>query len=255
VNIFIKNCLLIFLLQQTAVHAQTFQFGLNANYNASQFLTPTVKYSGTDSSYVLSGGYGFGGSFSIYFDHGGYYSRKIYGIRLEGMYSKVNQSYKIFPGEGAIDPEVYYQYRLRTSFIDVPVLFTFCPTHHQGLTVEAGPMISFLQSVNTITEEARNTVPFVPATSRDFFNPVSLSFVGGAGIYYSFTESFALTGTLRASYSLTGINKKEIKSISVTPRRRLGLGIFVQAVYKINKYDAKKNKGYKYYMKRIHKNR
>lgn len=254
-NRFIRNCVIVFLLLQSSLKAQTFQFGLNSHYSATQFLSPTVKYSGTDSSYVLSGGYGIGGSFSIYFDHGGYYSRKIYGIRLEGFYSKANQSYKIFSGQGAIDPEVYYQYRLRTSFIDVPLLFTFCPTHHQGLTVEAGPMISFLQSVNTITEDVRNTIPFVPATSKEFFNPVSLSFAGGAGIYYSFTESFALTGTLRAVYSLTRISKSNVNKISVTPSRRMSLGVYVQAVYKINKYDAKKNKGYKYYMRRINSSR
>jgi hypothetical protein len=255
VNNLLKTVFFFTLITRGLLCAQTFQFGLLGNYHASQFLTPTVKYSGKDSSYVLSNGFGFGASATIYFDHGGYYHRKIYGIRLEGMYSRANQSYKFFPGEGAIDPDVYYQYRLRTSFIDIPVLFTFCPTHHQGLTVEAGPMLSFLQSVNTITEDVRNTSAVVPLTQKGFFNPMSLSFVGGAGIHYSFTESFALTATMRATYSLTSISKEKIKSISVTPDKRLGLGVFVQAMYRINKYDAKKNRGYKYYMKRIKKSR
>ncbi|MEX1188978.1 MAG: outer membrane beta-barrel protein [Bacteroidia bacterium] len=253
-----KNLLTILFLLFASLNlliAQTFQFGVNGNYNASQYLTPTIKYSGADSSYILSGGFGAGLSAAIFFDDGGYYSKKIYGIRLEGIYTKANQSYKIFPGQGSIDPDIFYQYRLKMSYIDVPVLFTLSPTHHQGLTVEAGPQISFLQNVSSQIEESRNTEPFVPFTSKEYFRPINFSFVAGAGIFYSFTEAFALIGTLRAGYSLSKLTNKGINNISVTPRRRLSLGINVQAIYKINKYDAKKNKGYKYYMKRIQKSR
>lgn len=210
-----------------------------------------MSYGGGDSSYVFSGGFGLGGCASIFFDRGGYYSRKIYGIRLEGIYSRHNQSFKIFPGEGKIDPDVFYTYRLKMSYIDVPVLFTLCPTHHQGLTVEAGPQISFFQNARSTVVEEKNTIGNAPTTSKDFFKPISFSVIGGVGIYYSFTETFALTGTVRATYGVTRLTNSGILETSVSPANRLTLGVFAQAVYKINKYDAKKNRGYKYYMKRI----
>lgn len=251
----IQTTIIVFFSVLNGIDAQTFQFGVNANYNASQFLSPTIKYSGTDSSYILSGGYGFGASAAVFFDHGGYYHRRIYGIRLEGIYNNSNQSYKFFPGQGSIDPNVFYQYRLKMSYIDVPLLFTMAPTHHQGLTVEVGPQVSFLNSVSTKPEESRNTEPFIPFTSKDFFRPVNLSIVAGTGIFVSFTEAFAITATIRAGYSITKLTQNGVNNISVTPRNRLSLGVNVQAIYKINKYDAKKNRGYKYYMKRNRKSK
>lgn len=254
-NKILKAAIILVFSLFNGLNAQTFQFGVNGCYNASQFFSPTIKYSGVDSSYVLTGGYGFGLSAALFFDHGGYYHRRIYGIRLEGIYNRANQSYKFFPGEGSIDPDVFYQYRLQMSYIDIPLLFTLAPTHHQGLTVEVGPQISFLQSVSTKPEESRNTEPLIPFTTQDFFKPVNLSIVAGTGIFVSFTEAFALIGTIRAGYSLTKLTQSGVTNISVTPRSRLSLGVNVQAIYKINKYDAKKNKGYKYYMKRIKKSR
>lgn len=244
---------ILFIFFVGSLYSQTFQFGVNGNYLASQFFTPTMSYSASDSSYILSGGYGFGLSAAVFFDHGGYYHRKIYGIRLEGIYSRQNQSYRIFPGQGTIDPDIFYRYRLKTSYVDLPVLFAFCPTHHQGMTVEAGPQISFLNKVSTVIEEERNTQAVVPTVSKDFFRPVTFSVIGGVGIFYSFTESFALTGTIRATYSISDITRPSINRTSVSPDHKLTLGVFAQAIYKINKYDAKKNRGYKYYMKRIHK--
>lgn len=212
-----------------------------------------MSYGGGDSAYVFSGGFGFGASAAIFFDRGGYYSRKIYGIRLEGIYARHNQSYKFFPGEGKIDPDVFYTYRLKMTYIDVPLLFTFCPTHHQGLTVEAGPQVSFFQGARTAVVEEKNTVGVAPQTSGAYFKPVSFSVIGGAGIYYSFSESFALTGTVRATYGVSSLLNSNVVQTSISPRNRLTLGLYVQAIYKFNKYDAKKNRGYKYYLKRIRK--
>jgi hypothetical protein len=245
--------LLFFVLNSFLLSGQTFHLGGNVSYFASQLLSKTMAYGGGDSTYVFSGGYGGGFTGAFYVDHGGYYSRKIYGVKAEMNYTRVNQSYRFFPGQGIIDPDVYYKYRLRMSYIDVPVMFTFCPTHHQGLTVEAGPQISFLQSVNTIAEESRNAQPFVPTVNKQFFNPVSYGFVAGAGIFYSLSETFAITGTFRAMYGLSNLNRTGTASTSATPDRRVSLGISAQAVYKINKYDAKKNRGYKYYLKRARK--
>jgi hypothetical protein len=242
--------LFIFLFKGSDLSAQTYQFGGNESYFASQLLSSTMKYDGGDSTYVFSGGFSGGITGAFFFDHGGYYSRKIYGIRMEVNYSRLNQSYRFFPGQGIIDPEVFYKYRLRLSYIDVPLMFTFCPTHHQGLTVEAGPQISFLQSANAIAQESRNTEPLVPTIDRQNFKPTSFSFVAGAGIFYSLSETFAISGTFRAMYGLSSLIKSGTISTSATPDRRLTLGITAQAIMKINKYDAKKNRGYKYYLKR-----
>jgi hypothetical protein len=241
----------LFLFVNLFVQSQTFHLGGNASYFASQLFSKTMKYGGGDSTYVFSGGYGGGFTGAFYFDHGGYYSRKIYGVKLEVNYSRVNQSYRFFPGQGIIDPEVFYKYRLRMAYLDVPLMFTLCPTHHQGLTVEAGPLISFLQSANSIAEESRNTSPMVPVVTKDYFKPTTFSVVAGAGLFYSLSETIAITATFRAMYGLSSLIRSGTASTSASPERRVSLGISAQLVYKINKYDAKKNRGYKYYMKRV----
>ncbi len=244
---------LVFLVFGKIAFGQTFHFGGNVSYYASQLLAKTIKYDGGDSTYVFSGGYGGGLTGALYFDHGGYYSRKIYGIKIETNYSRVNQSYRFFPGQGIIDPNAFFKYRLRLAYIDIPLLFSFCPTHHQGLTVEAGPQISFLQSVNTIAGESRNAIPLVPGVNKQYFKPVTYSFVAGAGLFYSLSETFAFSATFRAMYGFTSLIKPETSSTSATPDKRISLGITAQAIFKINKYDAKKNRGYKYYLKRARK--
>lgn len=239
-----------FLMGNLCSSAQMYQLGGNVSYFASQLLSNTMHYDGGDSTYVFTGGKSAGLEAAIYFDKGGYYHKKVYGIKLETNYCQVDQSYKFFPGQGIIDPNVFYRYRIKLSYIDIPLMFTMCPTHHQGLTFEVGPQISFLNKASAVLEEYKNTSPIIPVVNAQTFNPTTFSIVAGAGLYYSFTETFALTTTFRALYGVSSLIQSGRSSTSISPDKRLSLGISAQFVYKINKYDAQKNRGYKYYARR-----
>ncbi len=240
----------ILLLGNFCLSAQMYQLGGNVSYFASQLLSNTMRYDGGDSTYIFTGGKSAGLVVARYFDKGGYYSKKVYGIKLETNFCHVDQSYKFFPGQGIIDPDVFYRYRIKLSYFDIPLLFTICPTHHQGLTFEVGPQISFLNKAKAVLEEYKNTSPIIPVVNTHTFNPITFGIVAGAGLYYSFTENFALTTTFRALYGVSSLIKSGYSSTSISPDRRLSLGITAQFVYKINKYDAQKNRGYKYYARR-----
>lgn len=240
----------IFLLGNVCSNAQMYQLGGNVSYFASQLLSKTMRYDGGDSTYVFTGGKSAGLTAALYFDKGGYYSKKVYGIKLESNFCQVDQSYKFFPGQGIIDPNVFYRYRIKLSYIDIPLMFTMCPTHHQGLTFEVGPQISFLNKASAVLEEYKNTSPVIPVVNTHTFNPTTFSIVAGAGLYYSFTETFALTTTFRALYGVSSLIKSGHSSTSISPDKRVSLGITAQLVYKINKYDAQKNRGYKYYARK-----
>ncbi len=240
----------ILLLGNLCLNAQMYQLGGNVSYFASQLLSNTMRYDGGDSTYVFTGGKSAGLIAALYFDKGGYYSKKVYGIKLETNFCQVDQSYKFFPGQGIIDPDVFYRYRIKLSYIDIPLLFTMCPTHHQGLTFEVGPQISFLNKAKAVLEEYKNTSPIIPVVNTHTFNPITFGIVAGAGLYYSFTENLALTTTFRALYGVSSLIKSGHSSTSISPDKRLSLGITAQFVYKINKYDAQKNRGYKYYARK-----
>jgi hypothetical protein len=150
-----------------------YQLGGNVSYFASQLLSNTMRYDGGDSTYVFTGGKSAGLIAALYFDKGGYYSKKVYGIKLETNFCQVDQSYKFFPGQGIIDPDVFYRYRIKLSYIDIPLLFTMCPTHHQGLTFEVGPQISFLNKAKAVLEEYKNTSPIIPVVNTHTFNPIT----------------------------------------------------------------------------------
>ena len=240
----------IFLMGSLCLKAQMYQLGGNVSYFASQLLSRTMHYGGGDSTYVFTGGKSAGLEAALYFDKGGYYSKKVYGIKLETNFCQVDQSYQFFPGQGIIDPDVFYRYRIKLSYIDIPLMFTMCPTHHQGLTFEVGPQISFLNKASAVLEEYKNTSPVIPVINSHTFNPTTFSVVAGAGLYYSLTETFAITTTFRALYGVSSLIKSGRSSSSISPDKRVSLGISAQLVYKINKYDAQKNRGYKYYARK-----
>src|SRR5690606_29791795 len=112
--------------------AQTFQAGGGLSGFASYLFRETISFSPSDTQYVFSGGYGGGLMAAFYFDHGGYYHRRIYGIKAEANYATHNQSVKIYPGPGPAHRDSFYMYQTRLRFIDVPLMFSFCPTHHNG---------------------------------------------------------------------------------------------------------------------------
>jgi hypothetical protein len=250
-TISVKQFILTFstLVLSFSAKGQTFHLGGDVSYYASYLLNKSIRLDNPDSTYALSGGYSGGLSGIVYFDRGGYYSRTIYGVNLEVNYSRVNQSLKVFPAEGAANRDDFYQFRYRLGYVDVPLLFVSCPSHHQGFSFEIGPQISFLTNSDLIMEESRvNPTPSI-FFSKDQFRKVSFSGVIGIGCYYSFTEKFAIVGSFRAGYGFSDLAIKQANQTNYNPTHRLWGGVTIHAYYKINKYDSKKNRGYKYYLK------
>lgn len=229
--------------------AQTFHVGVNSAYSASFLFNKSISTGAADTEYVFTGSPSFGITSALYFDLGGYYHRKIYGFKLEGIFASHNQNIRVFPGVGAADPDIFYKYRIKLKYIDVPLLFTLSPTHHQGIAFELGPQISFLQDATVKLSESRIPTPKVPILSKNNFQNVSFSGVIGLGIFYSFSENLALSTTIRGGYGFSDLTKNLDVSQKYFPTYRFWTGVNVQFLYKFNKYNSKRNKGYKYYLK------
>ncbi len=241
------------MLKLNALKAQTFHVGINTGYYASFLFNKSISTAAADTEYVFTGSQTFGLSGAYYFDFGGYYHRKIYGIKLEGIFANHYQNMRVFPSEGAANPNVFYKYKIRLQFVDVPLLFTLCSTHHQGVSFELGPQISFLQSANVKLTETRVNAPPIPVLSKNNFQNVSFSGVIGLGIFYSFSENLALSSTIRGGYGFTDLTKNINAYKRYFPTHRFWTGLNIQLLYKFNKYDTKRNKGYKYYLKNSRK--
>ena len=229
--------------------AQTFHVGVNSAYSASFLFNKSISTAATDTEYVFTGSPSFGITSAFYFDFGGYYHRKIYGIKLEAVFAKHNQNIRVFPGDGASDPNIFYMYKIKLNLIDIPLLFTLCSTHHQGVAFEIGPQVSFLQNVNVKLSESRVDKPPIPVLTKSNFQNVSFSGVIGLGLFYSFSEKLALSTTIRGGYGFSDLTRNLNVTQKYFPTHRFWTGINVQFVYKINKYDTKRNRGYKYYLK------
>jgi len=242
---------IVLILIASLLKAQTYHYGTSSAFFSTFLFNNNVRFAPADTEYVFSYGFAQGIMGAFYFDYGGYYSRKIYGLKSEINFSRHNQMIRVYPTEDKPNSERFYTYKTRLSFIDVPLLFSFCPSHHQGLTLELGPMVSFLQSANVKPLESSVLNPQIPSLSKSDFNPVSLSGVLGIGIFYSFTEKFALCATFRGAYGFGDIRRAPLNNAAYNPTTRFFWGIAAQAVFKINQYDTKRNKGYKYYLKHI----
>jgi len=252
----VKHFLLPFILIATSFftgHAQTFHVGVNVSYGINYLLNKNIPFEGQDTVYVFSKGSGLGIQGAYYFDFGGYYYRKMFGIKTEVNWANVNQSYKVFPGSGPANPNTFYQYEAKLKYIDVPLMFTFCPTHHQGFTLDVGPQISFLQSARVIPEESRIQNPLYPNLDKGDFQNITYSAVLGMGCFYNFTESFALQGSFRFGYGFSDLTKATSQIPQYQPTHRAWFGSSLQAIYKFNKYTSSRNRGYKYYAKRLRK--
>lgn len=234
--------------------AQTFHVGVNGSYFTSFLFNKAISTTAADTEYVFTGGKSFGVTSAFYFDHGGYYHRKIYGIKLEANITNHNQNIRVFPGEGAADPNVFYKYKVKLNFVDIPLLFTFCPSHHQGLSFEIGPQLSLFQKVNVKLSESMVDAPSLPKLTKNNFENVSFSGVIGLGLFYSFSEKLALSSTIRGGYSFTDVTRKTSTDNIYFPTYRFWTGINFQFFYKINKYDSNRNRGYKYYLKHTRPN-
>ncbi len=233
--------------------AQTFHFGANGSYGINYLLNANIDFEGQDTVYVFSTGRSAGLSAAFYFDFGGYYYRKMYGVKTELNFSTVNQAYKVFPGGGPANPNVFYQYKARLSYIDVPLLFNFCPTHHQGFTLDVGPQVSFLRNAMMVPEESRVSNPLYPNLDKSDFRSTIFSAVLGIGCFYNFTERFAMVSTFRMGYSFSDVMLNSDQIQHYAPTHRAWAHATLSAVYKFNKYYSDRNRGYKYYVKKLKK--
>lgn len=246
--------LYFFLSGFAAATAQTVHVGGGLSYYNNYLFNKDVDFEGPDTVYVFSGAMGGGLMGAFYFDYGGYYYRKMFGIKTELNFSRIGQSYKVFPGGGAANPNVFYRFRTKLDYIDIPLLFNFCPTHHQGFTLDVGPQISFLRKANVVAEESRVENPNYPVLTKQDFRPITYSGVIGIGCFYNFTESFAMIGTFRTGYTFSDVRVNRTELQDYSPTKRFWAGAYIMGIYKFNKYYSDRNRGYKYYVKRLKKN-
>ncbi len=233
--------------------AQTYHFGGGFTYMNHFMFNKHVKFEGNDSTYVFSSSWGGGIMAAAYFDPGAYYFRKLYGVKAELQFSQSVQSYKVYPGNGLADAGTFYKFRTQANYLDVPVMFNFCNSHHQGFTVDVGPQISFLQNVRVKAEESTIGERQIPELTKEDFKPVIFSGVIGAGCFYNFSESFAMIGTFRVGCSFSDIRIRREGVENYLPTRRFWAGACVMGIYKFSKYYSKRNRGYQYYKRQLSK--
>lgn len=227
--------------------SQTIHLGANYSINSTYLLNKNVTFSGDDSTYIHSVGQGVGLSGAFYFAHGGYYHSRIYGIKTELNLSSHNQNYKVYPGIGLAKPDSFYSFKTSLRYTDIPVLFSFCPNHHQGLVFELGPQISILRKTIISAEDSKpsssNYEKFIPPEDIKNYNKVMYSAILGMGLFYNVTEKFAVAGVFRIAAGLSDVMKRNPSDMKYSPSNRFAFGLNVQAFYKFNSYFAKKNKG------------
>ena len=226
--------------------AQTVHFGGSAGINNSYFLNKAISYGSTDTDYVITAGYHFSAFSAFYLDNGGYYSKRMYGIKTGIEYSFHNQTFDVFkPSLGPGIPREYYRYKLKLTFIDVPLLFSTTTSHHQGFYGEFGPVLSFQQGQTTEVLVNKTTDNLMPDISQYDFNAVTLNLVLGLGVMFNQSERFAYYGSFRFGHSLIPNAIQLSGARSTVAHYRAWGGIIFGAVYKINKYDAKQRKRFR----------
>jgi hypothetical protein len=250
---FCPTYLLVFLLFGSIADAQTYHLGGGFTYMNHFMFNKDVKFEGDDSTYVMSSSLGGGIMAAAYFDPGAYYFRKLYGVKAELHFTRAVQSYKVYPGNGQANAGTFYKFRTQANYLDVPVLFNFCNSHHQGFTVDVGPQISFLQSVRVKAEESTVGDRQIPQLNKSDFKPVVFSAVLGAGCFYNFSETFAMIGTFRVGCSLNDMRVRREGVEAYSPTRRFWAGACVMGIYKIPKYYSKRNRGYQFYKRQLSK--
>lgn len=245
--------ILLLLLIAIFAKAQTYHFGGGFTYMNHFMFNNHIKFEGNDSTYVFSSSWGGGIMAAAYFDPGAYYFRKLYGVKAELQFSQSVQSYKVYPGNGLAHAGTYYKFRTQANYLDVPVMFNFCNSHHQGFTVDVGPQISFLQNVRVKAEETTVGDRQLPHITKQDFKPIIFSGVLGAGCFYNFSETFAMIGTFRVGCSFSDIRVRRESVENYSPTRRFWAGACVMGIYKIPKYYSKRNRGYQYYKRQLSK--
>jgi hypothetical protein len=239
-----KNFLFLFLLTLSQlVLAQTYHLGVSGGVNSTYFLNRDITYGASDTDYVITAGYQFSAFSSVFFDNGGYYSKRLYGIKAGIEYAFHNQTFDVFnPSLGPGIPREFYRYKLKLTFIDFPLLFNCASSHHQGFYGEIGPVLSFQQSQSYQMIENKTTENITPDLSKYEFEAITLNLVLGLGIMVNQTEKLAFFGSLRFGHSLFPNALQISGPRSTVSHYRAWGGIIFGGVYKINKYDAKKRK-------------
>jgi hypothetical protein len=248
--------LYVFLILPVLSIGQTVHLGLNYSINSTYLLNKSMSFTADDTSYVYTGGRGGGFSGSFYFDDGGMYHQRLYGIRIESNFIRHGQVLKIFPGKGPADPDSFYSYKTSLQFTDIPLLFVLCPSHHQGFTLELGPQISFLRGgmVNLKETTVRDPAKvLVPQFNQANYRKITYSIVFGLGLFYNVTERLAFTASFRSGIGFSDTRQRQPTDFQYFPTRRFWWGLNLQGVYKFNRYYARKNRGSDYYLRKMRK--
>jgi hypothetical protein len=223
--------------------SQTLHLGGSAGVNNSYLLNKDISLGSSDTDYVLTAGYQYSAFASFFFDQGGYYSKRLYGIKTGFEYAYHNQTFDVFkPSLGPGIPREYYRYKLKLSFVDIPLLFNTSTSHHQGFYGEFGPVLSFQQGQSYQIIESNMSEVFKPDLSQYDFKKVTVNLVIGLGVMFNVTEKFAYFGSFRFGHSLMPNAIQLNGAINSASHYRAWGGIIFGAVYKINKYDAKKHR-------------
>lgn len=246
-------CLFFLLVEQTA--SQTIHIGGDYSILATYLLNKNVTFNGDDSIYKHTIGQSAGITGAFYFHHGGYYHERIYGIKSGIAFSSQNQIFKVFPGQGLPNANVFYSFKTQLKYLDIPLLFSFCPNHHQGFVFELGPQLSFLQDAKNIAREyspeKADYSGSIPLSSKSQYNDMVVSGLLGLGLFYNVSEKVALAGVFRIIAGLTDAMKNPAGLSDYAPTRKFAWGLNVQAYYKFNSYFARKNMGSDYYIKKM----
>jgi hypothetical protein len=234
--------------------SQTVHLGLNYAINSTYLLTGSASFTSSDTAYAYTGGRGGGFSGTLYFDDGGMYHKRIYGIKLETNFMLHAQVLKIYPGDGPADIDSFYAYKTSLKYTDIPLMFVFCPSHHQGFTLEIGPQISFFRGGNLREREITVRDPSkvsIPVYSNAIYRKQTFSALLGLGLMYNVTENLTFCATFRTGIGLGDLGKQIVSGSIHQPVRRFWWGLNLQGAYKINKYYAKRNRGSAYYLRKM----
>lgn len=238
------------------IRSQTVHLGLNYSLNASYLFHKSVSFTPDDTSYAYTGGRGGGFTGTFYFDDGGMYHHRIYGIRIETNFLMHGQVLKVYPGKGPADIDSFFSYKTSLRYTDVPLLFVFCPSHHQGFLLELGPQISLFRGGSVHPGEIRlkdMSKVSIPMFQPNAYRKTTYSVILGLGLFYNVSEKLAFSASLRSGIGISDARVRLQGEMQYSPTRRFWWGLNVQGVYKFNKYYAKRNKGAEFYLRKMRK--
>lgn len=122
----------------------------------------------------------------------------VFGLSIEGNLSRIDQNYN------GTDAGIDYEARVKTSWVDIPLLLTL--RTQGGVYLEIGPQFSLLNNVKeTIDTEPASAFEH---TDKDFtadFKSNQISGVFGLGGIFPITETISIKGGIRFQYGFSDI--------------------------------------------------